>query len=294
MLGKNQLRFGILAVLILANYLLWGAVGKANSPTLRIDFLNVGQGDAILIRTPTQQKILVDGGPNDSVLGELGKILPVWDRSLDLVVATHLDADHITGLVSVLERYRVSEVLTPPIPETDTTSTVREWQTALLSVQNINYADSSDDYQWGETTWDTLWPLPGAVETSETTNEYSIVAEVQFEEISLLLTADITANVEQTLINLYPGLAAEVLKVAHHGSKYSSSALWLQTIHPETTVISVGKNSYGHPSIDTLNRLQTIGADVYRTDQDGTIEVIFEDSGYWVKKDGKKKFYQNE
>lgn len=293
MLGKYQLRFGILAVLILANYLLWTAVGEADSSTLRIDFLNVGQGDAILIRTPTQQKILIDGGPNDSVLSELGKILPVWDRNLDLVVATHLDADHIAGLVSVLERYRVGEVLTPPIPVADTTSTIQAWQDSLSLIQNINYADSSDDYQWGAVTWDTLWPLPGTVGTSETTNEYSIVAEVQFEGNSLLLTADITADVEQTLINLYPGLTAEVLKVAHHGSKFSSTALWLQMIHPETAIISVGKNSYGHPSTDTLNRLQIAGADVYRTDQGGTIEVIFEDNGYWVKYNGQKKFYQN-
>lgn len=299
MLGKYQLRFGILAVLILANYLLWTAVGEADSSTLRIDFLNVGQGDAILIRTPTHQNILIDGGPDDRVVTELGKILPIWDRELDLVVATHPEADHIGGLLTVLQRYQVKEVLTPLV--SNQTQTYLAWEQALTKIATVNYADAADDFEWGEVGWDTLFPLTNvavsgtspSIRGASSTNDDSIVAELNYREYHILFTGDMGPALETLAQQIYPSLNVQILKVAHHGSKFSSTAQWLQVIHPDTAVILVGKNSYGHPSVDALNRLQTVGADVYRTDQDGTIEMIFESNGYWVKKDGQKKFYQN-
>ena len=291
MVGKNQLRLGLLAVLVLANYLIWVAVSEASDQNLRIDFLDVGQGDAILLRTPTGEDILIDGGPDDSVLAELGKILPIWDHTLDLVVATHTDADHITGLVSVLKRYQVKEVLTP-LPS-KSTNIGAAWQQAITQGPVVNYVDASDDYQWGDVVWDTLLPLSSSDTISADANNASIVAKLTYEGNSMLLTGDMEASAEKLLMQIYPATSAEILKVAHHGSKYSSSALLLQAVHPAVAVISVGKNSYGHPSPETLSRLQAVGASIYRTDLSGTIEVIFNDQGYWIKADGKKKFYQN-
>jgi len=267
------------------------AVGEAAAHSLRVYFLNVGQGDAILLRTPTGEDILIDGGPDDSVLAELGKILPVWDTTLDLVVATHTDADHITGLVSVLKRYQIKEVLTPPPGRS--TSISAAWQQAIMQGPIINYVDAADDYQWGDVSWDTLLPLSSIDIVSTDTNNTSIVAKLTYESNSLLLTGDMEAPAESLFMQIYPALSAEILKVAHHGSKNSSNTLWLQMINPEIAVISVGKNSYGHPSPDTLGRLQAVGADIYRTDQNGTIEMIFTDNGYSVKANGQKKFYQN-
>jgi len=270
--------------------LLWVAVGEANNQNLRVTFLNVGQGDAILIRTPTQENILIDGGPDDSVITELGKNLPLWDRELDLVIATHHDADHITGLLTVLREYQVKEVLTLAI--SSTTKINSDWQEVLKQVPVVNWADITDDYQWGAVVWDTIWPLTSTAENYQGNNS-SIVGELSFYSSQILLTGDIEAPTESAITQLYPGLTADILKVAHHGSRFSSTAGFLQTIQPQAAVILVGKNSYGHPHPETLDRLLVVKSDVYRTDQDGTIEVILEKSGYWIKADGQKKFYQN-
>lgn len=289
MFSKSRLRLGLLGLLIFVNWIVWLAVSEAAVPGLRVDFLDVGQGDAILIRTPTRQNILVDGGPDDQVLTELGKVLPLWDREINLVVATHLDADHITGLLAVLQRYQVDEVLTLPINSATTIATAL--QQALFSIPTVNYADATDDYQWGGVVWDTLWPLAGT--DTSTGNNNSIVAQLRYQETKLLLTGDIEKTTETSLRQLYPDLLTSILKVAHHGSKSSSGADWLAAVQPRVAVISVGRNSYGHPHPDTLMRLQAISAVVYRTDQDGTIEVIFGDNGYWIKANRQKKFYQN-
>jgi len=281
----------LFGLLILANYLLWTAVGETSSATLRVDILNVGQGDAILLQTPTGENILVDGGPDDSVLAELGKILPLWDHTLDLVVATHLDADHITGLVSVLKRYQVKEVLTP-LPS-KSTKISEAWQQAVLAEPAVNYVDAADDFAWGDVSWDTLLPLSSNDTLGADTNNTSIVAKLTYQGISILLTGDMEAPEENLLMQIYPATSIDVLKVAHHGSKYSSATAWLNMLDPGTALISVGKNSYGHPSPDALNRLEQVGADIYRTDQNGTIEVIFGDNGYFIKTNGQKEFYSN-
>lgn len=289
MLRKNQIHLGILVLLVLINYFVWTAVSVTANQTLRVDFLNVGQGDATLIRTPSGQKILVDGGPNDQVLAELGKLLPVWDRTIDLVVATHPESDHISGLLSVLERYTVKEVLT--LHTTNSTQVAQVWQQLLATVPVVNFADATDDYNWDGVVWDTLLPVTEQSFIYQG-NDQSIVAEVNFGNCQILFTGDITTLGETLVQQIYPGLTADVIKVAHHGSKYSSGAVWLQQVQPKVAVIEVGPNSYGHPAPDTLIRLQTAGAEIYRTDQDGTIEVICEDNSYWVSAHGQKKFYQ--
>jgi len=291
MLDKLKLKSALLALLILANYLVWAAVSEATSSTLKIDVLDVGQGDAILIRTPTHQNILVDGGPDDQVMTELGKLLPLWDRQIDLIVATHPEADHISGLLTVLQRYRVKEVLTPRV--SSQTKTYVEWQQVLIKVPLINYADATDDYEWGDVVWDTLLPLADIpISSSSSTNESSIVARLNYRQFHILFTGDMGPVSEALALRIYPALDSQILKVAHHGSKFSSAANWLQSIRPEVAIISVGEgNSYGHPSREALSRLQQVGANIYRTDQDGTIEVIFKDNGYWVKVNGKKEFY---
>ncbi|MFH1088573.1 MAG: MBL fold metallo-hydrolase [Patescibacteria group bacterium] len=275
---------GLIISLGLLNYLVWQSVVQADPTSLKINFLNIGQGDAILIQLPTGEDILIDGGPDNTVLTALGQILPIWDRELDLVVATHLDADHITGLISVLQNYRVAEILTPSFY--GDTVVAKTWENVIANAQKINYADSTDDYTWGEVTWDTLWPLPDADFSNNSDNANSTVANLIYGQHTILLTADIDADVENDLVALYPGLRAEILKVGHHGSKYSSTQAFLQSIHPDVAVISVGKNSYGHPAPETLQRLMEVGAQIYRTDQDGTIKVILSGQQLQITTDG--------
>ncbi len=291
MSNKSKLRLGLLGLLIFINWIVWLAVSEAAPLGLRVDFLDVGQGDAILIRTPDRHNILVDGGPDGQVLTELGKVLPLWERRIDLVVATHLDADHITGLVSVLKRYQVTEVLTP-LPS-KSTKISEAWQQVILVGTTVNYVDAADDYMWGDVSWDTLLPLSSNDTLNNDTNNASIVSKLTYRGIDMLLTGDMEAPEESLLMQLYPATSIDILKVAHHGSRFSSNDAFLDILDPEAAIISVGQNSYGHPTPEVLERLEVTGADIYRTDQDGTIEVIFGDNGYSVKTNGQKEFYPN-
>lgn len=282
MLAKNQIKLWILAGLVVANYFAWQAVSAFSENKLHIYFLDVGQGDATLVRTPTHENILIDGGPNDTVIQQLGKILPIWDRTIDLMVLTHPQADHLTGLLSVLERFNVEEILAT-FDEYDT-KTNQEWLNRTSGGKyKINYADAADDYYFGEVIWDTLSPLDARGYTGNDINENSIVARLIYGNYKVLLTGDINFSVENKLSNVYADLSADVLKVAHHGSRYASSLKFLRAVGPEAATISVGKNKYGHPAPETLDRLDQIGASIYRTDLVGTVEVIFDTNSYSVR-----------
>lgn len=284
MSGQQKICLWALALLAAANYFVWQAVWQFSDEKLHIYFLDVGQGDAILIRTPDHHNILVDGGPNDSLIQTLGNILPVWDREIDLLVLTHPQADHVTGLFSVLERFKINEILATFVDYD--TQTNQEWLNRVLNGEyKVNYASASDDYYFGEVFWDTLWPIDSGF--IDDINEGSIVAQVIYGDYSVLLTGDMGFTTESRLLEIYSNIDSTVLKVGHHGSRYASSEEFLSAIKPEVAVISVGQNGYGHPSDDTLNRLGDVGADVYRTDIHGNIEIVFSKESYTVNQSSK-------
>jgi competence protein ComEC len=266
---RQKLIWSCVLLLLVANLYIWQGVSVKASSTPAIYFLNVGQGDAILI-TSGEHQILIDGGPDSSVIAELSKIMPAWDRTIDLVVLTHAHADHLTGLFSVLERYRVGEVLAT-FAEYDS-SLNREWLSEVKkSGAKLNYVDPADDYYFDDLYIDTLLPLTSSTQSSDV-NEDSIVLRVNGKNSSALLVGDAGFNIEDSLLKIYPQINADILKVGHHGSKYSSSISFLERIDATSAVISVGENSYGHPSPDTLDRLNQVGAKVYRTDKNSTVK----------------------
>jgi len=276
-------------------------------------FCDVGQGDAILVTTGSVQ-MLVDGGPDHKVLSCLKQHLPFWDRTIELVVATHADKDHVGGLQPVLERYNVAQIMIQE--STKNTADFRAFK-ALISrkvregmtiiqpkrghsmiladevkatiiftregVANNSPRDtrstetllSADNRQKGE---------QKRMELSE--NDGSIVLLLQVGEVATLLTGDIESNAEQALIThqLIPDV--DILKVAHHGSKTSSTDVFLRLVQPEISVVSAGKNNaYGHPSSQVLDRLSSSGSQIWRTDREGTIELISDGIHYWRKED---------
>ena len=281
MLIKNRLYLWGLSLLFVANYFIWQAVVFAYDNKLHIYFLDVGQGDAILIRTPNHKNILVDGGPDDSVIYKLFEVLPIWDRQIDLMVLTHPQADHVTGLLEVLDRFKVKEILATFAEYP--TKTNQEWLTKVSNYGCVlNWADASDDYYFGEVYWDTLWPI-NLDSASDDVNEDSVTARVNYGNYSVLLTGDIGFPTESELLDIYSDINSTVLKVGHHGGKYASSEEFLFAARPEIAVISVGQNSYGHPSADTLNRLNNVGAEVYRIKKQGKLEIVFDKNNYFVK-----------
>ena len=252
---------------------------------LHVSFLDVGQGDAILIQTPNHQDILVDGGPGAQAISQqLSKHLPFWDRTIELVVLTHPHEDHLTGLLEVLQRYKVKQVLC-----LDTSYTLPDEQEWLNLIQQkhikstLAKAGQEIDLGTTDTTLEVVNPTPGSTVPAM---DNGIVLKLSDEKISFLLTSDISADAEHDLITQRADVSCTVLKVAHHGSNDSSTAAFLAVADPKLAVISVGAdNTFGHPGADTLRRLAAaVGADnIYRTDKNGAVECITDGTRLWVK-----------
>ena len=277
----------ILPLLIVA-ILVWMAALTMPDGKLHVSFLDVGQGDAILIRMPNGQDVLIDGGPDPQRTNlELGKKLPFWDRTIDLVVCTQPQADHITGLIQVLQRYSVKQVLDSGIPYE--TSICQEWL-RLIEDKGIEYsmAQAGQEIELGNGIMlEVLNPPESLWEgTSDDVNNNGVVLRLSWGQISFLFTADITEEVEFELIGQRANLKSTVLKVSHHGSKTSTTPQLLAAVDPEVAVISVGAgNPFGHPSPEVLARLaDRLGeGNVYRTDDDGTIEFITDGENLWAR-----------
>jgi competence protein ComEC len=246
------------------------------SKAIEVDFLDVGQGDAILIKTPDHQRILIDGGPSNAVVNKLGKNLPFFDKKIDLIILTHPHADHLDGLIEVLKRYEVKKILS-----TGVVHTTPDYLAWLEEIKNQNVpmeiakAGQTLDFGGG-IKMDIFYPTEDLVgKQVENLNDTSIVAKLIFGQTSFLFTGDAEMEMEEKLINGGADLKADVLKVAHHGSKNATSQNFLEKVQPKFAVISVGAdNQFGHPNGMTVKRLENIGAEIFRTDEDGDIKII--------------------
>lgn len=248
---------------------------------LHVWFFDVGQGDAILIETPHGQQLLVDGGPDQTVLSKLSSVMMPWDRSIDAMFISHPDADHISGLVSVLEQYDVQSVYetgvrggTPIIAEL--VERIEDEQTEHVLVQQ------GQTFVFDGVTVDILWPTTQVVEEATERNNTSIVMRVRYGQTVLLLTGDAEAEAEEQLVDQVGDM--DVLKLGHHGSKTSSIMEFLRATDPEVSIVSAGvDNQYGHPHPIVLSRVSQIGSRILRTDQDGDLVMTSDGSRVEVK-----------
>jgi beta-lactamase superfamily II metal-dependent hydrolase len=245
---------GLLGIIILLGF------GFANLPqeNMRVSFLDVGQGDAILIQTPQQQRILVDAGPVGNILTPLGEELGFFEKKINLVIITHPDADHIAGFAEVLRRYEVENILLTGIVGESAWYHDLLQQIAQQKIHTI-IADEKTDFDFGGgVIVDTLWPLENlAGKKVADTNATSITTRITFGKTSLLLTGDLDIAGEKDLLATGVNLSADVLKLGHHGSHTSNSEEWLAAVNPEIAVVSAGKdNQFGHPHADVIERLK--------------------------------------
>ena len=257
----NVFLVSLIAVMLLAFSGLFSEQG------VRVWIFDVGQGDAIFIDAPHQQ-MLIDGGPDALVLERLAAVMPWWDRSIDVVVNTHPHADHVVGLISVLERYQVQDM----IDGGEGYNTPEFAEYLRLAGVSRRIISASEVIELGDgATLTTLWPaVPYADAVLEDPNDGSVVFLFEYGQTSILLTGD--AGLEEELE--WEVRDVDILKVGHHGSETSTSQELLDRTTPEVAIISVGEdNNYGHPSRFVIERLLRAGINVLRTDQNGNVRI---------------------
>lgn len=263
------------------------AASAPHDPLLTVHFLDVGQGDAILIESPDGTQVLVDGGPDGSVLRELGRTLGYFDRTLDMIVATHPEQDHIGGFVDVLERYDVTHILRTE-NQSDTPVAALFDERAEQEGAEIYYARAGQVYTLGAgpagmVTLAILFPDrdPQGLES----NTSSIVARLSYGDIEVLLTGDAPQSIETHLVSTHgSGLRSEVLKVGHHGSRTSTAEMFVSAVTPALAIISAGEdNRYGHPHQKVLDTLSKVGATVLNTGTEGGVTLQSDGAQVWIE-----------
>jgi competence protein ComEC len=282
MLSRSSWRF-LLSLLLLTVLTVWSALTFVGDDRLHVYFFDVGQGDSILIKSGNFE-MLIDGGPDQRVVNWLGRTLPPWDRTIEVVVLTHPHADHVTGLVDVLERYEVGEVWGTGAVHT---SQVYLNFLNLIKEKHLSFrvVQPGEEYHLPVGTVTVLYPLKSFVGVRITNlNESSIVAKLTQGNFSLLLTGDIEEKGQQELVDLRLDMQTAILKVPHHGSDGADLTNFITSIQPKLAIISAGaKNRYGHPHPETLAHYQALDIPILRTDSDGTILLATDGTHVWIK-----------
>lgn len=288
-LKRKIFRKRYLVILVfLAGFYFYGQIFRVPDGKLHVRFLDVGQGDATLITTPKGSNVLVDGGPNDKVLGLVNQFIPPSDRRIDLLLLTHPHADHVTGLISILANYQVGNIAFDPVSYESATYTrflkaVEDEKTQGAKVINPK---TGDKINVGDLSLTILWaPQEGLTLKGLDPNNESIISVLSYGDFDVFLPGDAQKDEADALVSSGAIInPVEVLKAAHHGSVNGLSASLEKALAPALTVIPVGKNnSFGHPSIEVLNLLNRLGSKVLRTDLNGTIEIVSDGKSWGVR-----------
>jgi competence protein ComEC len=276
--------YSILGFLFFLNVLAWLAVYDLKGPQLlEVNFFDVGQGDAIFIEGPQRHQILIDGGPSSIILEKLAKEMPFWDRTIDLIILTHPERDHLFGLIEVLKRYKVENILWTGIIRD--TPEFKEWEKLIENEGAKIFIAKSGQKIASEFSLDVLYPFENLEgQELKDSNNTSIVAKLIFGQNSFLFTGDAYQSAERELLTKEADIDSDVLKVAHHGSKTSSAEEFIEKVSPEIAVISVGKdNTYGHPHQEVLETLIKYGIRILRTDEQGDIKILSDSQKLKIK-----------
>ena len=264
-LATFALILGALGVLVIVQV---QSLGK-----LRLIFCDVGQGDGILLISPAGKQIVVDGGPGNKMVDCLGQKMPFWDRTIEMVVLTHPQKDHLEGLLSVLARYKVEMIATTGVE--NNTDLFEEWQKAFLSEGARIYTPregdrlvvdkANIDVIWPPNEKLAIWKLAGLSEL----NESSVVLRLQMGQFCAYLTGDIPKETLDEIIDR----ACQILKVSHHGSKTGTSEKVLDEARPQIALIQVGRNNFGHPHKEVIDLLKSSNIKIFRNDINGIVEI---------------------
>ncbi len=268
--------YGLSLLILILLFLVGSSFPDTNLHVIACD---VGQGDGILITMKSTQ-ILIDGGPNNKILNCLSRHMPFWDKDIELVVLTHPDADHSTGLVDVFQNYTVDTFVGEQV---DASTKIYQLLKKTVGGSTAKLIIPHTGLKLGTSpmSLDVLHPALGF--QTPGTNNYSVTIALHYKNFSGLFTGDL----EDKVVKLEDtGLLTQMtyLKVPHHGSKNGLTQELLDAVSPKIAVISAGKNNvYGHPHQEILTMLQQKGVQVERTDLKGDVEVISDGTTWWLK-----------
>ncbi len=275
MVKKRKFFYSLVFFLLIGVVFSWSfLLSQPGNSCLEVNFFDVGQGDSVFIKTAEGWQILIDGGPDKTILEKLNQEMAFYDRAIDLVVLTHPDSDHLTGLISVLENYQIGHIITGGFEKK--TAAYEKWR-ALISEKKIPFtlAQAGQKIIFQDNLYlEILWPDQKKIGSlARKANNASVVGRLIYGQTEFLLTGDIERKIENYLVKENHSLASDVLKVPHHGSKTSSGISFIQAADPSLVIISAGKdNRYGHPDEEVLKRYQ--GRIILRTDRLGDIEIL--------------------
>lgn len=267
-------RWLLICFLLAGELVVWQRISWLTDSRLLVYFLDVGQGDAILIKSPSGRLVLIDGGPGKNILPTLAAVLPFGWSKLDLLIETHPDTDHVGGLPDVTAQFSVFGLLKPCLDEVanvyDQTLTTRIFE----QDQPVICGAAGEQVNLGRGV--TLEVLAAGSGLRPDTNGASVVTRLHYGQTNFLLMGDATMAEEKYLLyTVSEKLPADVYKVSHHGSRESNDVDFLRVVQPSLAVISVGaQNRYGHPHTEVLDLLTALGSQIKRTDQLGTVTVV--------------------
>lgn len=290
-----RLRYGyLLSGIITGLIILISSITSLPDGNLHIFYCDVGQGDAAYIRFPDGRDMVVDGGPNESVVECLSRHMPFWDRRIDLVILTHPQKDHMQGLIAVLERFHVDYFLRSDI-ENDTEGFAKIQSIISDKKIPVKFIAQGERITIGDSELSFLWPSTEQIAKGKSINsvsvsagseqvlgasvgdinDYSLVFRLAYGAFDAIFTGDADDHVEKNYVGMPLGPdEIEVLKVPHHGSRTGMTREFVNWVRPRVAIISVGKNNYGHPSEEALGLLRSVGSVIYRTDNSSDIEIV--------------------
>ncbi len=284
----SRFYYWIFGAIIVAGLLLGACLLSLPDGKLHLYVLDVGQGDAILIRAPSGEFILVDGGPDNAVVAQIDRVMPFYEKRIDLMILSHPHADHVNGLVEVLKRYDVKQVMMTGVSYKFAGYSAFLEQISRQKIP-IVYAGSRNDYHLGNLFFDMIFPLQSLQgKTFENYNNSSIVFRLLWGKKIFYFTGDSELQEEEKILAARLDLRADFLKAAHHGSKTSSSEALLDRIKPLYAAISDGlQNKFKHPHAETIEHLMARKIEILRTDLDGMIEAVSDGKDLQVRTLGK-------
>ena len=292
---RRRMRLAVIAGAVSLCFLLATVAVARPDGRLHVTVLDIGQGDAILLQGPNGGRMLVDTGPDpDRLLALLDARVPAWDRRLDLVVLTHPHEDHVAGLALLLDRYRIGEIIEPGMVGPGPGDVA--YRRRLAELGRDSRVVAAGDRLWLDgIILNVHWPMRGTVpirpaDSGTAINNVSIVLELEFGQRRMLFTGDIEEQIDPQLLAAgiaRPNHPLDVLKVAHHGSRTATTDVFVERAAPRVAIVSAGYgNPYGHPSPQTVARLKESGAQLFRTDLDGSVEITTDGKDLVARTDG--------